>query len=552
MKKIALFLFSLFMVVSGYTQSQRMVLAEECTSSTCGPCGQQNPAFDALLQANSDIITAIKYHVWWPAPGNDPMYLANKADNTARTSYYNVNSVPHVMLDGTYFNGMPSQVNQTTINNAAAVSSPFEIQVQQQLSPDEDTIYLTTLIHATDQVSGNLVGHVVVIEKHIHFNTPPGSNGEKDFYNVMKKLLPTQGGAEMPSSMDSGDYVILQNAWALENVYDNNELGAVSFVQNSSTKEVFQAANSSTDPITPVYSLDAQILSVMDVTSYNCSGSVTPAVIIRNNGSTDLTSFTIHYSVNDGEPQSYEWSGDLAFLATAQIQLSTVNFAVQDTNHLVISCDNPNGANDDYPSNNTSNSPMYEASLVSGNIVLALILDDHPEETTWEIYNSLGDTVQHGGPYDTPGQMIIPIELDYGNCFQFVIHDAGGNGTDYYALVYGGNNIIFEGSDFGSIARNEFQYSIVGIEVPELISDVNVYPNPATDNLNIDFYLSDYSPVDISITDRIGKLIYSEKLNEVSPGRKHFEIHTNNLLPGMYLLKVDAVTGSFVRKVSIR
>ena len=180
MKKIALFLFSLFMVVSGYTQSQRMVLAEECTSSTCVPCGQQNPAFDALLQANSDIITAIKYHVWWPAPGNDPMYLANKADNTARTSYYNVNSVPHVMLDGTYFNGMPSQVNQTTINNAAAVSSPFEIQVQQQLSPDEDTIYLTTLIHATDQVSGNLVGHVVVIEKHIHFNTPPGSNGEKD------------------------------------------------------------------------------------------------------------------------------------------------------------------------------------------------------------------------------------------------------------------------------------------------------------------------------------------------------------------------------------
>ncbi|NOX85454.1 MAG: T9SS type A sorting domain-containing protein [Chlorobi bacterium] len=552
MKKITLLFLGVLLSTVAVSQSQRMVLAEECTSATCWPCGQQNPAFDALLQSNSDIITSIKYHVWWPAPGNDPMYLDNKADNANRTNYYGVTGVPHVMLDGTYFNGQPYQVTQSLINNAAAVPSPFEIQVYQELSPDEDTIYLTTLIHATDQVSGNLVAHVVVIEKHIHFNSPPGTNGEKDFYNVMKKLLPTQGGAQMPSSMEDGDYVILQDSWPVENVYDNNELAAVSFVQNHSTKEVFQAANSSTDPITPVYALDAEILDVMDVTEYNCSGSVTPTVVIRNNGSTDLTSFTLHYSVNDGEQQTYEWSGDLAFLETAEIQLSTLDFTVQDTSHLVISCDNPNGTTDDYPSNNTSSSAMYEASLISGNVVLALILDDHPEETTWEIYNSNGDVVQDGGPYDTPGQMIIPIELDYSDCYQFVIHDAGGNGTDYYALVYGGSNIIFEGSDFGSIERNEFQYTIVGIEETELISNINIFPNPATDKLNIDFYLSDYAPVNISITDMVGKVVYSEQIDQASPGPKQLEINTTNLLPGIYLLKVDAGGGSFVRKVSIR
>ena len=552
MKKITLLLFSVLLTIMAVSQSQRMVLAEECTSSTCWPCGQQNPPFDALIEANSDIITSIKYHVWWPSPGNDPMYLDNKADNTNRTNYYGVNSVPHVMLDGSYWDGMPSQVTQSRIDNAAAIPSPFEIQVYQELSPNEDTIYLTTLVHATDQVSGSLVTHVVVIEKHIHFNSPPGTNGEKDFYNVMKKLLPTAGGAEMPSSMENGDYVIFQNSWPLENVYDNDELAAVSFVQNHNTKEIFQAANSSTDPITPVYSLDAEILDVMDVTSYNCSGVVTPTVVIRNNGSTDLSSFTLHYSVNDGDEQTYEWSGDLAFLETATIQLSTLDFTVQDTNHLVISCDSPNGTSDDYPSNNTSTKTMYEAKLISGNIILALILDDHPEETTWEIYNSNGDVVQQGGPYDTPGQLIIPIELDYGDCYQFVIHDAGGNGTDYYALVYGGNNIIFDGSDFGSIDKNEFEYFFVGIEEPGQISDVNVYPNPATDKVNVEFNLSEYSPVEVSMTDMVGKRIYHEKLENASPGPKHFEVVTNDLLPGMYLLKVDAGSGSFVRKVSIR
>jgi len=553
MKKTLFLLITLMVATVSFSQSQRMVLAEECTSSTCGPCGQQNPAFDALLQANTDIITAIKYHVWWPAPGNDPMYLANKADNAARTNYYNVNSVPHVMLDGTYFDGMPSQVSQNLINNASAVSSPFEIQVQHQLSPGEDTIYLTTLIHATDQVSGNLVGHVVVIEKYIHFATPPGTNGEKDFYNVMKKLLPTQGGAELPSSMDNGDYVILQNSWALDNVYDNNELAAVSFVQNASTKEIFQAALSSTDPVSPVYALDAEVLDVDNVTSTNCSGKIDPVVTIRNNGGTDLTSFTLTYSINGGEEMTYDWSGDLGFLETAVINLPTVDFTVEENNHLEVNCTSPNGTDDDYPANNTTVTDISEAPVVSGNVILALILDDHPEETTWDLYNSNGDIVQQGGPYDTPNQQLIePLNLSYGDCYQFVIYDAGGNGTDYYAVVYGNNQIAFEGSNFGSLDRNEFTYDIVGVEEQKLFTDVNIFPNPAQDQLNVSLFLSQTTNVEIHISDMVGKLVYSERIEEAAPGPKQFKINTAGLLPGIYLLKVNAGSGSFVRKVSIR
>lgn len=44
-------------------QSMRMLLAEGFTSSTCGPCASQNPAFDALLHNNMDKITSIKYHM---------------------------------------------------------------------------------------------------------------------------------------------------------------------------------------------------------------------------------------------------------------------------------------------------------------------------------------------------------------------------------------------------------------------------------------------------------------------------------------------------------
>ena len=55
---------------------QRKVLLEQWTSSTCGPCASNNPTVDASISARFDSLVAIKYHVGWPSPGNDPMYPA--------------------------------------------------------------------------------------------------------------------------------------------------------------------------------------------------------------------------------------------------------------------------------------------------------------------------------------------------------------------------------------------------------------------------------------------------------------------------------------------
>jgi len=60
------------------------------------------------------------------------------------------------------------------------------------------------------------------IEKHIHFSSPPGTNGEKDFYNVMVKMLPSATGTSLPSSFQVGDYFVLEFAWKLANVYNIN------------------------------------------------------------------------------------------------------------------------------------------------------------------------------------------------------------------------------------------------------------------------------------------------------------------------------------------
>lgn len=558
-KKFTLLLFSASLVIAtAYGQSQRLVLAEEFTSSTCGPCAAQNPAYDVLLQNNLDKVVSIKYHMSWPAPGNDPFYLDNESENNNRRSYYGVNSVPHVQMDGNWWNGQPVQVNQSRINSAYAVPSQFDMQVQAVLSTGEDTIFVTTLIKATDEITNNLVVHNVVTERFLHFNSPPGNNGEQDFYNVMKKMLPSTSGTPLEAPMSDGDYVIMQNFWALDYIYDINELEVVSFIQNNLNKNVFQACLSSEDPLVPIYSLDAEVLSVENVTTTNCFGSFTPSITIRNNGQVALTSMTIEYSVNGGDIQTADWEGNLSFLETSQIDLDEISFDVLETNNLEIVGVNPNGTNDDFIKNNTLIYTFEQAPNLSGAVNLFMIFDDHPEETTWELVNSSGDVIQEGGPYNTPGGMkIVALEVSNMDCYELVMYDAGGNGMccnsgdGYYAVIYGNNQTAFQGNSFGEVDRNQLYYDPVGIDEKIVFTEMNIFPNPVSDILNISFNLFETSDINIRVYDLMGKVVYETYQGMSLIGIKEYSINLRDLNSGFYLLKLNVGEDSYVKKISV-
>ena len=75
-------------------------------------------------------------------------------------------------------------------------------------------------------------------------------------------------------------------------------------------------------------------------------------------------------------------------------------------------------------------------------VQLKLYTDRKPEEITWKLYNSAGDVVREGGPYDGQARKFITInmELTRDDCYQLEFLDAGGdgitgaNGNGYYQL----------------------------------------------------------------------------------------------------------------------
>ncbi len=555
MKKTGLLLSLLiFTSLFSFGQAQRRVLVEEATNASCGPCASQNPAFDALLQQNADIVSVIKYHASWP--GTDPMYNHNTEENSSRISYYGVTGVPTAMVGG-QFNGSPSQVSATMINNYANEGSPFEeIDIYHYLSPGEDTIFVFMRIQAAQDFSENsLKAHTVVVEKHIHFNSAPGSNTETDFYDVMKKMLPGPGGLALKSNWTEGEYKVIAQAWELENVYDLDQLSVVGFVQNSITKYAHQSGVSSTETFPALYPIDATPSGITNLTSTTCASKFSPAVNIANFGSDDLTSLEIHYSVNGGEEQMYTWNGNIEYLKLGNVLLPEIEFSLMEENQLKVYFSNTNGVGDDYPDNDTLVFSFDRSIVVPESVSLIIKLDTHPEETTWEIVNADGEVAFSGGPYTTPNGFIsLALEFESTDCYQFTIYDAGNNGLTLpgFFSLFKGSTQILTGSAFGTEASQMFLGDL-SIGVPETgdETEMSIYPNPATNQVSLEFNIREAGDASIDIYNAIGMLVKRIDAAKVYKGQNKLDIDVADLESGIYYVRLMQGNTSTTQKMTI-
>ena len=80
-----------------YSQNpQRIPMIEAFSSSTCGPCNSGNVTTSNVLANFPGQYTLLKYQMNWPGSG-DPYYTSEAG---SRKSYYGVNSVPRLQIDG--------------------------------------------------------------------------------------------------------------------------------------------------------------------------------------------------------------------------------------------------------------------------------------------------------------------------------------------------------------------------------------------------------------------------------------------------------------------
>lgn len=317
MKKFSTLLAAGLIAGSVFSQTQRLVLVEEFTQASCGPCAAANPAFNAILASNTNKVVSIKYQTSWP--GVDPMNAQNPTDVATRVTYYNVTGVPDGYEDGDPNGFYPGTYSQAMIDAAYAVPSPFNINATHMFNTAMDSVYLTVVVTAAQSVTMTTPRlRVGMVEETIKFATPPGSNGEKEFFNVMRKMYPNAGGTTIGTSWTNAQTQTFNYAISIPTyIYSKGQIGFVCWIQDDSNKDVKQAAYSA--PI--ALANDAGVTGITGIPAGSCNLNFTPTVTIKNYGTQNLTSCNIMYKIDNAAPSTLPWTGNLAPNATTNVTL---------------------------------------------------------------------------------------------------------------------------------------------------------------------------------------------------------------------------------------
>ena len=87
----------------------------------------------------------------------------------------------------------------------------------------------------------------------------------------------------------------------------------------------------------------------------------------------------------------------------------------------------------------------------------------------------------------------------------------------------------------------------------KLLSNVQIYPNPITDQINLKYIVSRNSNVTIKIMDVLGNNVATLFSERVESGEKKFTYYlsSNRLTSGFYFLRVMVGTESVIKRITI-
>ena len=242
------------------------------------------------------------------------------------------------------------------------------------------------------------------------------------------------------------------------------------------------------------FNLDAAITSIESPTNTICGTSIDPELLLRNYGSSTLTSATIYYQINSGALQSYNWTGSISSGQSETIFLP--NQPLTDGNYTFTAySDNPNGATDQNPSNDQATSNFSIAST-GQNVDVTILTDCYGSEITWTIADASGNAMADGGPYSdvTGGQINTSSVCLVPACYDFTISDTYGDGMygsqwgsctvdgDYYINDANGNSILqmtAANADFGNGTTDNFCVTSLNIDDDASIQSI-IQPSGTT------------------------------------------------------------------------
>lgn len=210
--------------------TQRTVMIEHFSSSTCPPCVSVNTQMGNLTNNNEGKFTYTKYQMNWPGNG-DPYYTE---EGGVRRDFYGVNAVPNVVLEGANLGATAATQNQLDTH----YNTPAFADVRGSFNVDGNNITVKVDFMSYFDMTVEKA-FVTVNEKTTTGNV--GTNGETSFHHVFMKFLTSPSGDNLNIPAGECQHFEWTQNMAGTHVEEMNDLEVSAWIQNFASHEVINS-----------------------------------------------------------------------------------------------------------------------------------------------------------------------------------------------------------------------------------------------------------------------------------------------------------------------
>ena len=510
--------------------ARECVLVEAFTGIGCPYCPAAANGIAQMLEEGLSI-APLAFHNSYYSP---PQYATTETNG--RATYYNVNSFPTVLIDGMNRiegGGTASQSSYSYYkpyyDQRINVPSPFSIDLSFEYHSGTECV-AKALVNKVAECEGDIRVFIALTESNIHQSW----QGLQELNAVVRDIVTPSAGVELTADTQEVEGLFSVAGYPKENLH------LIAWVQKyNGNKEVFQAVKIALGEATPQY--DMGISLVEEVPAEMCSGKIAPRMTFRNYGTQVLTSVTFNI-MNDGEIiDTYEWTGNLIKGQEKEIEFDEFTF---DGSEFSIEALNINGSNaDEYIYDNMYKYIVNQPQLLpEGYMKFQLRTGKDPENFSVKVVNMNTGDVLHTFTYEEPNTIYQEIiNLPEFGCYRVTLYNEAGNGIGdggFWGVKDKNNKTIISGTPSDNTFRYEFPFEVTysgeGVESVKIINNVDIYPNPASDLINV----TAENLTKINIYNSIGQLVYSQEVNA-----NEVKVSTDSWVNGLYYINVETKDG---------
>lgn len=540
--------------------SNKNVVLEEYTGINCGYCPDGHKRANQLAAANPGRVFVINIH----AGGYAANTYTTQHGNTLQTTF-GANSFPTGTVNRHTFTGY-SQGNflmsrgdwASAANTIMNQTSPVNIAARGTLDWTTRELNITVQLYYTaDEANATNKLNVAILQDNV-IGSQSGAN-----------LNPTQQVGSQYRHMHMFRGFIYNNAWGedittttqgsfVEKTYTYTipaslgsptaiaakleDLHFVAFVAQGQ-QEILTGCEVEIENIN-MPALSARVDGLTNIEVQDCSTDARVSVNVTNVGSDAITALTFQYSVANGTPMTYDWTGNIASMDNTSIELPTLTVATNTNQVIKAKIVNANGQ----AFESTEASLTIKKSVVSGDgpMVLKIKTDSYASETSYKLYGPNNNVIQQSSSFTNSTVHTFDLNFPNPGCYRLQVKDSYGDGiSGGFVRIFAadGTTQLFNASGTSFSSELNVMISVETVDIDdETFQDMLIFPNPATNFVNIQ---GTANIQQVELFNLEGQRVAAE----------YGDVRTlslEGLASGMYIMKVTSDKGTTTYKVSKR